>query len=92
MPIASQADLDNYLIHTLRTVPDAARLITADVVFEGGRFRGAGPEFISFLDGLTGREVRLLLIELNNPRILYDHYPGANGTCVARDNWCCAQY
>jgi hypothetical protein len=91
MPIESQTDLENYLVHTLQTVPDAARLVTADVVFENGRFRGAGPEFVSFVDGLTGRDVRLLLIELNNPRILWDHYPTGNG-CVPRDNCCCVQY
>ncbi len=91
MPIQSQTDLENYLVHTLQTVPDAARLVTADVVFEAARFRGAGPEFVSFVDGLTGRDVRLLLIELNNPRILWDHYPTGNG-CVPRDNCCCVQY
>ena len=91
MPIESRTDLENYLVQDLNTVPDAARLVTAGAVFEDGRFRGAGSEFVYFLDGLTGREVRLLLIELGNPRILWDYYPTGNG-CVARDDCCCAQY
>jgi hypothetical protein len=91
MPIESQTDLENYLVETLETRREIARDVTTGVVFEGRRFRGGDPVFVQFLDGLSGRQFRFLLIELDNPRILYDHYPSGNG-CVARDNWCCAQY
>jgi hypothetical protein len=92
MPIETVDELERYLVQVLRAAPAVASSVASSAVFRDRTFRGAGYEFVTFTDELRGRDIRNLLRELGNPRILWDHYPGADGRCVPRDNFCCAVY
>jgi hypothetical protein len=92
MPIESVGELEEYLVQVLGAAPNVARTVAGTAVFRDRAFRGAGQEFTFYLDELRGRDIRNLLRELGRPRILWDHYPGADGRCAPRDNFCCAVY
>ncbi len=93
MAIETEAALVRYLVDTLQQESNFARRVARAVTFDGPRFRGGGVDFVRLFDNLSGLQFRMLLRELGNPRILFDHYPGGpNGECIPRDNCCCADY